>query len=311
MPAAIHTEKLGKTYLTGFWRRPFLGLEDLNLDVPEGTTFGFVGPNGAGKTTTIKILMGLQASTTGKAWIHGVQVPEPASRKKVGFLPERPYFYEYLTAYEFLAFYANLSELPTAGRDARIRKLLERVELGRFADIPLGKFSKGMMQRAGLAQAMIADPEMLVLDEPMSGLDPMGRVLVRDIILEEKKRGKTVFFSSHILSDIEAVCDRVAIVVGGRLRGQGTLSELVGHTVEWVDCSVDYPGDLPGLQQRDGGRAHLRLQPDQVDAVLDQVRAGGGRIITVVPKQKTLEQVLLSEVEQARPLESRRMGVLA
>ncbi len=310
MPAAIHTEKLGKTYLTGFWMRPFLGLEDLSLEVPEGATFGFVGPNGAGKTTTIKILMGLQSATSGKAWIHGVPVPDPASRKKVGFLPERPYFYEYLTAYEFLAFYANLSELPTAGRDARIRTLLERVELARFSDIPLGKFSKGMMQRAGLAQAMIADPEMLILDEPMSGLDPMGRVLVRDIILEEKKRGKTVFFSSHILSDIEAICDRVAIVVGGRLRGQGTLAELVGDTVEWVDCRVDYPGDLPGLQQREGSRAELRLPPEDVERVLDQVRSGGGRIISVVPKQKTLEQVLLTEVEQARPMESRRMGVL-
>jgi ABC-2 type transport system ATP-binding protein len=167
-----------------------------------------------------------------------------------------------------------------------------------------------MLQRAGLAQALIADPQVLVLDEPMSGLDPMGRVLVRDIILEERRNGKTVFFSSHILSDIEVVCDRVAIVVGGKLRGQGTLAELVGHTVEWVDCVVEFSGELPGLTRREGTRQELRVPPNEVEAVLDQVRAGGGHILSVTPRTKTLEQVLLSEVERARPVEVRSMGVL-
>lgn len=310
MEPAIRTEKLGKTYKVGFLMRSFVGLADLDLEVPPGTAFGFVGPNGAGKTTTIKILMGLQSHTAGRAWINGKPVPTPESRRQVGFLPERPYFYEHLTAWEFLSFYANLSEVPSAEQKGRIEGLLERVELQRFRDVPLGKFSKGMLQRAGLAQAMIADPSLLILDEPMSGLDPMGRVLVRDIILEERKKGKTVFFSSHILSDIEVVCDRVAIVVGGRLRGQGTLNELVGHTVEWVDCLVEGEGDYPGVARRDGKAVHLRLEPGQVDAVLDRVRAAGGRIISVTPKQKTLEQVLLSEVERSKPVDARSMGVL-
>lgn len=298
---AIRTEKLWKTYRSGFFLIPYVGLSDLDLMVPSGTAFGFVGPNGAGKTTTIKILMGLQSATTGQAWIHGHKVPGPVSRKRVGFLPERPYFYEHLTAWEFLSFYANLSEVPADIHQERIKSLLDRVDLSRFKDVPLGKFSKGMLQRAGLAQAMIADPDLLILDEPMSGLDPMGRVLVRDIILDEKKRGKTVFFSSHILSDIEMICDRAAIIVGGKLRGQGTLNELVGKTVEWVECRFKLP---------DGSHLTERLSPTAVDARISEVLQAGGKIVSVSPHQKTLEQVLLDEVERARPVNVKQLGVL-
>ena len=301
MSAAIRAEGLGKIYRVGFFLRPFVGLRGLDLEVPEGTAFGFVGPNGAGKTTTIKILMGLQSHTSGRAWIHGEPVPTPGSRRRVGFLPERPYFYEHLTAQEFLEFYAGLSGLPAAGRGARIKAMLERVELGRFAALPLSRFSKGMLQRAGLAQALIHDPDLLVLDEPMSGLDPMGRVLVREIILEERRRGKTVFFSSHILSDVEAICDRVAMIVAGELRGQGTIPELLGQTVSEVDCVFLV-----------GGRREERLvAPGEVDALIAEFRARGGSVVSIQPRQKTLEQVLLSEVERASPAQAARLGVLA
>ncbi len=301
MSAAIRTEKLGKTYFSGFFRFPYLALANLDLDVPEGSSFGFVGPNGAGKTTAIKTLMGLQRPTAGAGWIHGVSILDPASRARVGFLPERPYFYEHLTAREFLEFYARLGDVPSAERGPRIAALLERVDLARFRDVPLGKFSKGMLQRAGLAQALIADPSLLVLDEPMSGLDPIGRALVRDLILEERRAGKTVFFSSHILSDIEAICDRVAMIVRGELRGQGKVTELVASAVQHVDIVV-----------RKGGAVETRkAAPDGVDTVIDAVRREGWSIVSVHAVSKSLEQVLLDEVERARPVDAKRMGVLA
>ncbi len=312
MANAISIHDLSKVYRSGFWRIPFTGLRSLTLDVPEGTAFGFVGPNGAGKTTTIKCLMGLQKPTGGTAQIHGRPIADPECRRRVGFLPERPYFYEHLSAREFLDFYGRLCEVPSAVRAPRIARLLERVDLARFRDVPLGKFSKGMLQRAGLAQALVADPDLLVLDEPMSGLDPLGRVLVRDIILEERAAGKTVFFSSHILSDIETICDRVAIVVGGELRGLGTVPELLRQTVEHVDCEVRVAVDVGGtvLRQDDHHRV-VRVEAHEVDALIDRVRAAGGSVLAVQPRNKTLEEVLLDEVERAKPVIAKRLGVLA
>lgn len=313
MTHAIRTENLGKTYLSGFLRRPFVGLERLDLAVPEGIAFGFVGPNGAGKTTTIKILMGLQAATAGEAWIFGVPIRDPASRKSVGFMPERPYFYEHLTAWEFMDFYARLSEVPAAGREARITELLERVGLARFRNVPLRKYSKGMLQRAGIAQALVADPRLVVLDEPMSGLDPIGRALVRDIILEERRRGRTVFFSSHILSDVESICDRVAIVVAGALRGEGTLAEVVGKTVTSVDIVYVGAVELPGAERvaSDALGTRVRVPPDDVDAALRALHAGGAQVLEVHRNTRTLEDVLLDEVERARLVNEKRLGVLA
>jgi ABC-2 type transport system ATP-binding protein len=310
---AIRTEGLGKVYRTGFLRRPIPGLADLDLEVPAGASFGFIGPNGAGKTTTLKMLLGLQAATSGRAWLHGVPVPTPESRRRVGFLPERPYFYEHLTAGEFLHFYARLSEVPRPMRAERVDALLERVDLARFRDVPLRSFSKGMLQRAGLAQALVADPDLLILDEPMSGLDPLGRVLVRDLILEERRRGKTVFFSSHVLSDVEAVCDRVAMVVGGRLRGQGTVRALLGETVAHVDVHAVGVARLPtgAWAASPGADLRVRLAPAEVDAALDGIRGAGGSVFSVTPAVRTLEQVLLDEVERARPVDGKRLGVLA
>ena len=301
MTLTIRTEGLGKTYYSGFLRIPYVALKDVNLEVPEGSTFGFVGPNGAGKTTAIKALMGLQRPTAGQGWIHGVSILNPAARARVGFLPERPYFYEHLSAYEFLDFYARLGDVPSAERAPRITRLLERVDLARWRDVPLGRFSKGMLQRAGLAQALIAEPDLLVLDEPMSGLDPIGRALVRDLILEERKAGKTVFFSSHILSDIEAICDRVAMVVRGELRGQGKVSDLLSGAVQHIEIVL-----------RRGDEVQTRKPlPGDSDAVLDLARRDGWSVVTVHPVSKTLEHVLLDEVERARPVDTKRLGVLA
>jgi len=227
MTAAISTHNLGKIYRVGFFMRRVEGLRDLSLEVGRGEAFGFIGPNGAGKTTTIKILMGLHRSTSGSASLFGVDVNDPSARTRVGFLPERPYFYEHLTAREVLHFYGQLSGLDSALRTERIETLLERVQLTRFADVTLAKYSKGMLQRVGLCQTLLHDPELIVLDEPMSGLDPVGRALVRDLIIEQREAGKTVFFSSHILADVEAICDRVAILVGGQLRECGPIADVV------------------------------------------------------------------------------------
>ncbi len=312
MSLALRTEKLGKTYLSGFWRRPFVGLSNLDMQVKVGSSFGFIGPNGAGKTTTIKMLMGLQAPTSGRAWIHDVPISDPESRRRVGFMPERPYFYEHLTASEFLDFYARLTEVPAAARAGRIDELLERVGLARFRHVALGKFSKGMLQRAGIAQALVNDPDLVVLDEPMSGLDPLGRVLVRDIILEERQKGKTVFFSSHILSDVEAICDEVAIVVAGTLRGQGTVRELIGQTADEVDCTFLSAGDPPGrVIRRDGERVTVRVLSADVDATIDTARQRGAKVLEVHPNARTLEEVLLDEVERAKLVNETRLGVLA
>ncbi len=301
MTSAIRTEKLGKTYYSGFLRIPYVALQEVDLDVPEGSSFGFVGANGAGKTTTIKALMGLQRPTAGGAWIHGVSILDPAARARVGFLPERPYFYEHLSAAEFLDFYARLTDVPASERAPRITRLLERVDLLRFRDVPLGKFSKGMLQRAGLAQALIAEPDLLVLDEPMSGLDPIGRALVRDLILQERKAGRTVFFSSHILADVEAICDHVAMVDRGRLVRQGRVSELLEGATLHVEVVVRR-GDV--VETR-------RVPPAESDAAIDAARRDGWTIVSMHSVTKSLEQVLLGDVDRSRPLETKRLGVLA
>ena len=236
--AAIRVAGLRKVYRSGFWMRPHVGLDSLDLEVAAGEIFGFIGPNGAGKTTTIKILMGLHRATSGTAELFGVDHREPRSRAAVGFLPERPYFYQHLTARELLGFYADLMELDPQVARRRSEALLERVDLVRFADVPLGSYSKGMLQRVGLCQTLLAEPRLIVLDEPMSGLDPLGRALVRDLILEERGRGCTVFFSSHILHDVETLSDRVALLVGGRQVGIGTLESLLGGHTRHVEVRL-------------------------------------------------------------------------
>jgi ABC-2 type transport system ATP-binding protein len=305
---AIEIRGLQKIYYSGFLRRPFTGLDGLDLDVQRGEVFGFIGPNGAGKTTTIKCLVGLQLPTAGSARLLGRSIEHPEARRKLGFLPERPYFYQHLTAREFLDFYGQLFDIPAPLRRQRIASLLARVDLERVADTPLRNYSKGMLQRAGVAQALINDPELIILDEPMSGLDPLGRMLIRDLILEERGRGRTVFFSSHVLSDVQSICDRVGLIGGGKLRAIGAIHELLGEQVENVDCTVRVPAqlELPGeLVARQGEERILRLPPEQLDALLEAVRQAGGQTVQVIPKRRTLEDLLLTELGRNHPEPSR------
>ena len=229
---AIRTEALTKHYHVGFWRpRPYVALDALTLDVGQGEVFGFLGPNGAGKTTTLKLLMQLIYPTSGRAEILGRPVGDVGVRRRIGYLPENPYFYDYLTAEELLGYFAGLFGYPAAERRRRVSALLDEVGIGAERRLQLRKFSKGMLQRVGIAQALINDPDVVFFDEPMSGLDPLGRREIRELILRLRDRGCTVFFSSHVLSDAETLCSRVAIVAGGRLAAAGDLSELLAFQV--------------------------------------------------------------------------------
>src|SRR5215831_16318237 len=255
--AAIEIEKLEKIYSVGFWRkRPKRVLLPLDLTVEEGEIFGFLGPNGAGKTTTLKILMGLVFPTAGTARILGMGLDDPGMKAQIGFLPEQPYFYDYLTARELLTYYGQLSGVDASKLSRKLDAVLERVGLRDAAELQLRKFSKGMLQRAGIAQAILHNPKVVFLDEPMSGLDPMGRREVRDMMEQLKQEGKTVFFSTHILSDAEALCDRVAIIHKGTLRGVGAVEDLtaaVQGKVEVVWKGTQVPASMKAL----GAECHV------------------------------------------------------
>src|SRR5258706_1651464 len=266
MPVIL-TEKLTKDYLAGFWRqRPRRSLDSLDLEVRENEVFGFLGPNGAGKTTTLKLLMNLVFPTSGKAFIFGRPVDDTRMHRDVGFLPEQPYFYDYLTAREALDYYLRLFGPPDP---IRVDRFLKRVGLGEARDTQLRKFSKGMLQRFGLAQAIVHDPRVVFLDEPMSGLDPVGRREVRDLILELKKEGRTVFFSTHILPDAETLCDRVAVLARGKLQGVGSVDEMFARQVQGVEIVFEMPnGAVPqgiaGSVTQTRGRDRLAVCVDQV-----------------------------------------------
>ena len=313
METVITTKALSKIYKVGFMMREVQGLKSLDLTVNKGEVFGFIGPNGAGKTTTIKILMGLQSPTSGHATVLGEPVTSPNSRGRVGFLPERPYFYEHLTARELLGFYGQLYDMPKSKRDSEIGELLERVELVRFADIPLKKYSKGMLQRVGLCQALLNDPDLVVLDEPMSGLDPLGRALVREVIQQERELGKTVFFSSHILHDVETLCDRVGIIVRGELRGIGTVDELVSSTARHIECRISGV-EVDGLPcqpafSKDGVHV-VKVADADLNQFLAEVVQNEGAVHQVLPVRESLETILLDEVERAEMVNVKHMGVL-
>ena len=239
---ALETHNLTKDYPVGFWRkRPKRVLEGLSIQVECGEVFGLLGPNGAGKSTTLKILLRLIFPTSGTARILGKELDDISAHNRIGFLPENPYFYDNLTAEEFLNYAGELFSLPTATRKRRTEKLLEQVGLHDSRRVQVRKFSKGMVQRLGIAQALINDPELVFLDEPMSGLDPLGRREVRDLILGLKAEGKTVFFSTHILSDAEALCERVAILNKGRLQGCGELEEMLAVGVAATEIIIESP----------------------------------------------------------------------
>jgi len=300
---AIEIHGLTKDYAIGFWRKRLKrSLDSLTLQVEDGEVFGFLGPNGAGKTTTLKLLMGLIFPTAGTARVMGHSIEDVAMHREIGYLPEHPYFYDYLTARELLDYYARFFGFGPAERYDRVERFLKRVGMEASGNVQLRKFSKGMLQRVGIAQAILHDPRVVFLDEPMSGLDPVGRREVRDIILELKQQGKTVFFSTHILSDAEMLCDRVAVLVGGRLQGVGAPREMVSveiHSMEILFETPDgraVPQNLAARAQHIGGRCRLAVAEADVYRTMDQLRAINARILSVTPVRPTLEDYFMRVV---------------
>lgn len=308
---AIHIEGLTKTFRSGWpGRPPIAGLAGLSLSVGQGEIYGFLGPNGAGKTTTMKVVMGLMRASSGTVEILGCPVGDRQVRKRIGFLPESPYFYDYLTAEEFLGFYGHLAGLGKSELGGKITHLLETVGLTEARTRQLRKFSKGMLQRVGLAQALIHDPELVILDEPMSGLDPLGRKQVRDLILSLKEQGKTVFFSTHIIPDVEMICDRVGILVQGKLLAEGRVEELMsrGHaqSVEIV-CEGVNADHLPAITSaatrvlQRGSHCLIALPGhDRLDEILAVIREHKGTLVSVTPQKGSLEELFLDQANNLR-----------
>ena len=318
MAIALRIENLVKEFRHPITMRKSRIINDLSLEIPTGVTYGFLGPNGAGKTTTLKLINGLLRPTSGRIEIFGKDHRDVSVKARMGFLPENPYFYDYLSAEEFLDFYGQLFGLERTDRMRRVKRLLERVGLGERAREPLRKFSKGMTQRLGLAQALINDPELVILDEPMSGLDPIGRRDVRDIIMELKKEGRTVFFSSHLIPDVQMICDRVGILVMGKLRDQADLNERVAMktwTSEVVVTGITSEVFEQLSQKAVRTVAHeseiLLDVPDDgsIEKVIDLVRGDGGRVVSIVPKRESLENLFLREVTKSgQDASSKREG---
>jgi ABC-2 type transport system ATP-binding protein len=308
----IDIRDLTKDYETGFFhQRKVRALDHLSLQVGRGEVFGFLGPNGAGKTTTLKLLMGLIFATEGSALILGRSVNDIETRSRIGYLPENPYFYDYLSARELLEYTAALFGIPKERIGQRAKEMLETVGLdSERANRQLRKYSKGMLQRIGIAQALINDPEVVFLDEPMSGLDPIGRQEVRDLLLSLKKGGKTVFFSSHILSDVEALCDRVAVLSGGKLLKAGTVGEMTGAqdgALELVASGVDQPSDgdfgsgLTSLISSSHTPTGLRLvlrDDSEIENAVALIHKRGGRLVSITPRRASLEEIFAGAREK-------------
>ena len=305
--AAIEILGLTKTYQVGFWRkRPKCALRPLHLQVEEGEIFGFLGPNGAGKTTTLKLLMGLVYPTAGSARILGSEINDPRMKAQIGFLPEQPYFYDYLTAAELLEYYAQLSGIAGKDRKRRVSEVLVQVGLPNVSGMQLRKFSKGMLQRVGIAQAILHNPRLLFFDEPMSGLDPIGRHEVRDLMEELKHAGKTVFFSTHILPDAESLCDRVAIIHQGELRGVGRVADLTSSVegkveVVWQGNSV--PASLKPLAPDchvTGDTVRAVVLEASQDSLIDALRRERLHIVSVTPLRTSLEEYFVQKLKPSQ-----------
>ena len=311
--AAIEIEKLSKDYPYGFLQlKKKRSLDALTMQVQTGEVFGFLGPNGAGKSTTIKLLMRLIFPTAGTARMLGKPISDIAMHGDIGYLPEQPYFYDYLTAAELLDYFARFHDFSTNDRRERVARTLKKVGLADSARVQLRKFSKGMLQRVGLAQAILHDPHLVVLDEPMSGLDPVGRREVRDIILELKKEGKTVLFSTHILSDAEMLCDRVGVIAGGKLQGVGAPSEIVGVKTHSMEILFELSGPAESAAEgwsgnamvaqatRTGDRYRVQVEENGLYQAIEKLRAANAKILSVTQVKPSLEEYFMHVVEAER-----------
>jgi len=305
--AAIEIDNLTKDYPYGFLHlKKRRSLEGLSMQVETGEVFGFLGPNGAGKSTTIKLLVGLIFPEAGTARILGKPITDIEMHRDIGYLPEQPYFYDYLTAAEMLDYFARFHDLTAADRRERVARMLKKVGLETAGKIQLRKYSKGMLQRVGLAQAILHDPQVVILDEPMSGLDPIGRREVRDIILELKRAGKTVMFSTHILSDAEMLCDRVGVIVGGKLRGVGAPGEIVGMKAHGMEILFELPGGganaaaLIAKATKTGDRYCMQIPEEELYAALQQLRGAGAKILSVAQVKASLEEYFMNLIEADR-----------
>lgn len=304
--AVFELTGVSKSYRTHLSLRKYWILRDLSLSVREGEIFGFIGTNGAGKTTTIKLALGLVFPDSGSVRIFGEDAGKVALRRRIGFLPENPYFYDYLTGAEFLDFHARLFGLAPAERRRRVAGLLDRVGLGNRGDRQLRHYSKGMLQRIGMAQALINDPDLVILDEPMSGLDPIGRRDVRDIILDLKARGRTIFFSTHILSDTELICDRIGILARGSLKAVGAIDDLLAREVPFWEVALRgvREGALPcgRVVSRRQEEILVRVESQRdLRRVLSVLNGDGAALLSVTPARLSLEELFLREVGARAP----------
>ena len=308
--AAIEIQGLEKSYKTGFFKNKLKqGLKPLTLSVEEGEVFGCLGPNGAGKTTTLKLLLGLVFPSGGTARILGCELTDIEVKRDIGFLPEQPYFYDHLTPLELLDYYARLSGVDSHERRKKVDKALARVGMTDSGKTQLRKFSKGMLQRVGLAQAIVHDPKLVLLDEPMSGLDPIGRREVRDLVQELNEEGKTIFFSTHILSDAETLCDSVAVLDKGELKGVGVVADLLREVSGDVEVIWNGAQAIPALSAL-GARCHATgdvvravLPERSLDAALDVLRKNQARLTSVTPVRATLEDYFLARIGETKPNE--------
>jgi ABC-2 type transport system ATP-binding protein len=298
----LEVEGLRKVFHIGFFRKRVEAVNGTSFKVKRGEIFGLLGPNGAGKTTTIKAILRLIFPTEGEIRIFGRSADDPEAAKRVGYMPENPYVYQYLKPLEFLDLCGRLVGLPKADRSARSEEMIDKVGLRDAVDRPIGKFSKGMMQRIGLAQALLHDPELLVLDEPMSGLDPIGRKEVRDLLVEQRERGKTLLFTSHILSDVELLCDRVVIMQHGKITSEGQVHDLLETAGRQVEIRLSGASQAlkDSLGSRgtivDDGGGHLTLRVEGQKAVEEIIRisnAAGARLDAMIPERQTLENLFV------------------
>jgi ABC-2 type transport system ATP-binding protein len=306
--AVLKTENLTKVYKRGLKRTKFTALDNLSIEVKEGEIFGYLGPNGAGKTTTMKILLRLLRPTKGTASILGTNIHEAPKRLRLGYMPENPYFYRFLTGEEFLKFFTRLNRIPVEERKRRIDELLSLVGMEHARGVQIREYSKGMVQRIGLAQALMHDPKLVLLDEPLSGVDPIGRKEIRDLIYRLKcEQGRTIFFCSHILSDVQDICDRVAILHHGKLLRMGDLDDLLGRKDERLRLEVRLPETLDPADLGVPGDTHARIfkaslpNKDDTYRKIEEWRGKGAEILAIIPERKTLEDCFVETIREADP----------